>query len=137
MSTELDLDDNRDVMRFFASLGIIKITIDFDGSGDSGQVNDISIEGLVDKPENIKPPELGGKTIRQFVDDYADRLLEQSQYDWYNNDGGFGDITIRPGAEKPVEFNMNVRCSASQLFELALDDDGDLTTVKAHEVTVD
>lgn len=135
--TTRNLSDNREALKFLASLGVAKVTIEFDGGGDSGSLGEITFEGITEKPEALKPPELGGETLEKFANDLADRLLEETQYDWYNNDGGYGTITIVPGAEKPLHVDMNIRFMSSQLYELELDDDGCLVTTQTHEPEAD
>jgi hypothetical protein len=128
-TTELDLSDTRDALKFLASLGIMKVTIGFDGGGDSGSLGDITFEGITEGREMLKPPELGDMTILDFVSNLADRLLEETQYDWYNNDGGFGTITIVPGDEqRPLHVDMNVRFISTNQYEFFLNpESGGLT----------
>lgn len=132
------MDTNKEKFAFLASLGVIKIVATFDGGGDSGQVNDISVEGLAeDKWRALKPAELDGGTLEKFVDDLIDQLLEQTNYDWYNNDGGYGEIIITPGADEPLHIDMNIRITASQLYEFKGDEDGDPVMFQEHEVSVE
>ncbi len=115
---------NKEKFAFLASLGVMRIVASFDDGGDSGQVNDIHVDGLAEEWSDLKPPELEGIKLGAFVDDLIDSLLEQSNYDWYDNDGGYVRITITPGAENPLHIDMSIRTTTSQLYEFNGDEDG-------------
>jgi hypothetical protein len=76
----------------FAALkdaGVTNVEIRYDGGGDSGQVEDVDFHG-----DNIDDADLNSK-FEGDLQDLATHLLEQHyDYDWYNNDGGYGTITI-------------------------------------------
>jgi hypothetical protein len=59
------------------------VTIDFCGSGDEGAVSDVSLTGGKLTPE-----------IEKKLEDWADRIFDLIETDWYNNDGGDGEIEI-------------------------------------------
>jgi hypothetical protein len=76
----------------FAALkdaGVTNVEIRYDGGGDSGQVDDVDFHG-----DNIDESDLNDK-FEGDLQDLATHLLEQHyDYDWYNNDGGYGSISI-------------------------------------------
>jgi len=76
----------------FAALkdaGVTNVEIRYDGGGDSGQVEDVEFYGA-----NGDNTALNDK-FEGDLQDLATHLLEQHyDYDWYNNDGGYGTITI-------------------------------------------
>jgi hypothetical protein len=98
-------------------LAITQCTMQFDGGSDTGQLSDIELTGLHTEPEFVPfTPELvtvtlDGKRVcfnpfqhdrrpptlkdwlRQWFYDVGTDLVE---YDWCNNDGGGGMITILP-----------------------------------------
>lgn len=61
------------------AVGITDLSIEFAGSGDSGSIEDVY-------------PDPG--VLRERVEDWAYKVLEGTGVDWYNNDGGHGEITI-------------------------------------------
>lgn len=126
---------NKDVlMALFLKFGVFKCEIDFDGSGDSGQLGDIRFEGISDEAlatpvqtvidcvrrdwsnkgwvEKIETRPITGN-LKEIVEEFANEILEVSGYDWYNNDGGWGTITVVPG-DKSISVDMNVRITDSE-----------------------
>ena len=132
---------NRDTLfALLLKFGIFKCEIDFDGSGDSGSTQDIRFEGLNEAPENITAETVvstiqhdwTGKdliavvkehavkgTLKDVVEEFANGILETTGYDWYNNDGGFGTITIIPG-EKKINVEMNIRITTSEMTPIEM-----------------
>ena len=82
----------------FAALkdaGVTNVNIRYDGGGDSGQVEDVEYDG-----ENITT-DLNDK-FDGDLQDLATHILEQHyNWDWYNNDGGYGDIRIDLEGDTP------------------------------------
>lgn len=88
--------------------GLLHIVVEFNGQGDSGQIDDIHLRGIAD--EDIKdmplPPELAAlfdepradmATVHKFIETWCyDEIERIVDFDWYNNDGGGGTITIEP-----------------------------------------
>jgi hypothetical protein len=76
----------------FAALkdaGVTNVEIRYDGGGDSGQVEDVDFHG-----DNIDESDLNDR-FEGDLQDLGTHLLEQHyDYDWYNNDGGYGTISI-------------------------------------------
>jgi hypothetical protein len=79
-------------MTLFAALkdaGVTNVEIKYDGGGDSGQVEDVEFYG-----PNGYTTEPSDK-FEGDLQDLAYHILEQHyDYDWYNNDGGYGTISI-------------------------------------------
>jgi len=82
----------------FAALkdaGVTNVNIRYDGGGDSGQVEDVEYDG-----ENITT-DLNDK-FDGDLQDLTTHILEQHyDYDWYNNDGGYGVIRIDLEGDTP------------------------------------
>lgn len=74
---------------------ITNVVIEFSGSGDSGQIDNIEIEYVEDK---YKLSESKEKLLRRNLSDWTYLYLEGVGLDWYNNEGGQGSI----------EFNLRV-----------------------------
>lgn len=79
------------------------VEIYFDGCGDDGSINEISAQ-----PDAL--PDL----TKQNVEEWAYKLLEGTGVDWYNNDGGFGEITIDV-ENKSYSYAVNTRYTESSL----------------------
>ena len=83
----------------FAALkdaGVTNVEIRYDGGGDSGQVEDVEFYG-----DNIDSSALNDK-FEGDLQDLATHILEQHyNWDWYNNDGGYGDIRIDLEGDTP------------------------------------
>ena len=83
-------------------LGISKITISFAGSGDSGSIESIWMHRPDENWKDLKPAD-----FRQEVEDFAYDYLSGTGIDWYNNDGGQGEIEFDFTAV-PMVFKANV-----------------------------
>lgn len=63
----------------------------FDGCGDSGAID--SVEYTNNEGETEFGLE-GGKDLTSLVDQFAYDYLDANDIDWYNNDGGYGELSI-------------------------------------------
>lgn len=91
----------------FAALkdaGVTRVEIRYDGGGDSGQVEDVEFYGDYTDARSLHD---------QFEGDLQDlgyNILENHyDYDWYNNDGGYGTITIELVDEPVILIDGYVR----------------------------
>jgi len=105
------------------------IIIYFDGSGDSGSINDfhclptlkagfVTYNELTDykKDEIVSVSEDVGGRIKEMG--YS--ILEKCGFDWYNNEGGYGDINIKyehGKATYSVEFIQRVMQEEESSFK--------------------
>ena len=84
----------------FAALkdaGVTNVGIRYDGGGDSGQVEDVEFDG-----NNIDGADLSDR-FEGDLQDLAYRVLnDHYQYDWYNNDGGYGAVMISFEDDEPT-----------------------------------
>jgi hypothetical protein len=111
-----------DTMRL---LNIPLVEVSFSGSGDSGQIDDVSPQVNIDgepydqaevtRRHNIFAEhtlDLGGEPTRlhRLIEDLSDDLLQARDIpDWYNNDGGNGSIKWHTAdAENPDHIEMEV-----------------------------
>jgi hypothetical protein len=106
-----------------ASAGITTVVVEFDGGGDSGQVESIEArigEDPVDLPDakieiaqalwgspNI---ERSAFSMRDAIEQIAYDFLEETHYGWENNDGAYGEFTIDV-AERLITLDFNERIS--------------------------
>ena len=86
-------------MTLFAALkdaGVTSVNIRYEGQGDSGQVEDVEFDGT-----NLDHPAILDRFSGE-LEDLGTHLLEAHySYDWYNNDGGYGDIRIDLEGDTP------------------------------------
>lgn len=99
--------------------GITGVTVNFNGEGDSGQIEDINASAngnpaqLPDVQLSIRQIEWGtGKqdshetAIRDAIEELCYDFLEQEHGGWENNDGAFGEFTFDvAGRTITLEFN--------------------------------
>lgn len=90
-----------------ARAGITRVVVNFDGEGDSGQIEriDIAPDEIADLPEErieYAEPVLGHPdridrtmvTVRDAVEHLVYRLLEENHGGWEDNDGSCGEFTF-------------------------------------------
>ena len=102
-----------------ANYGITGIKIHYDGSGDSGAIEEIAyttepcenaydVEANTDfygPDSNLNNLEDG---LHSILEAYAYDMLEGIE-DWYNNEGGFGDLSIHiPSGNYYISNNIRV-----------------------------
>jgi hypothetical protein len=117
-SKELVFDALRDA-------GLTLVTVDFDGEGDSGQINDITafvgdqITPLPNTEVDMHSADFGHPEIttdRKALADAIENLcygyLEQEHGGWENNDGAYGEFTFDV-AERKIELDFNARFTDS------------------------
>lgn len=89
----------------FAALkdaGVTSVDIRYDGGGDSDQVEDVEFYG-----DNIDSSALNDM-YEGDLQDLAYHILENHyNYDWYNNDGGYGEIRIDFEEEDTPTISIN------------------------------
>jgi hypothetical protein len=88
-----------------ANLGVTGIKVHYDGGGDSGAIEDISYTTeSCETPDDVdEKVEIGwgSKNNLADLDQEAYKAIEEFAYkvlddieDWWNNEGGFGDLSI-------------------------------------------
>ena len=100
------------VMTYLSDLGFNRVQINYSGGGDSGCLDTIAYLKPEDNEEEIsyydlseKQKETLNESVRNFIDDMAWTKLNDIE-DWWNNDGGFGVMTIDiPSGEFTIENN--------------------------------
>ena len=123
MTTFPDNEDGH-LLAKLAGYGLVRAYVEFDGAGDSGQIEGISIKGLDDTDDFNPALSADDRTkyfpsvkevrhLRDLVEVIAYELMERTGQDWYNNDGGWGNVEIVPG-EGRMHVDMNVRYTTSE-----------------------
>ena len=113
---------NRDM--FFVVLSaaqITRVTVTFDGEGDSGQINNIEAykgDEQVPLPDQAIPVRTASwnddaitieeKTLDAAIERLCYDFLEQEHGGWENNDGAYGEFTFDV-AKRTVELEFNGR----------------------------
>jgi hypothetical protein len=108
-------------------LGVTDVTFEFEGSCDEGQ-----IEAVLTEPEvNTSRPFLGNEVakdlftkdgyqeyadLRDVLETWAYKLLDETGEDWVNNEGGYGSITVTGFQKEKLEVvtDMNVRVISNE-----------------------
>ncbi len=100
--TEIDMTG---LLLKLANLGITGIKVHYEGGGDSGAIEDISYttepcetpDDVDEHAESWDPEfrlaDLISTEDYKLIEDFAYELLNDIE-DWYNNEGGFGDMSI-------------------------------------------
>jgi hypothetical protein len=104
--------DFEDLLPDLLELGAHSVLIEFDGSGDSGAIEYISLythdeytlETTIETPTDLQ----------HSIERAATNYLEQTDVNWYDGDGGFGDITITiEDGSMSVRAEINTRYTES------------------------
>jgi hypothetical protein len=112
-----------------AEAGITQVTVSFDGSGDSGQIESVEAfagDNATELPagdvELVRPGDSGGSsqrtthTVPDAIETLAYDLLEDEHDGWENNDGAFGEFTFDV-KERSITLGYNERFSDSTYHE--------------------
>ena len=98
-----------------ADLGVTGIYISFEGGGDSGAIENILYTkdeyldfDLVEYNLNFSLEALSKELCNQ-IEKFADHHIIQEYEDWWNNDGGFGNLKIMvPSGKFVLETSVRV-----------------------------
>lgn len=99
-----------------ADIGITGIKVHYDGSGDSGAIEHICYtKDVCETPDDVDEnlDSWGSYPLADIVDSGTLSLFESFIYenvledveDWYNNEGGFGDVSIHIPSGKYIVDN--------------------------------
>ena len=87
--------------------GAISVEASFDGSGDEGHIHQVS--AFSPKANWESDIELDNELV-SLIEEWVLARLEETNIDWYNNDGGFGNYTIsKKSGVWRYEFIVNTR----------------------------
>lgn len=118
----------------FAALrhaGITTVVVTFDGSGDSGQIEDIQAHAgdqLADIPTtpveiarldfHATEPERLTEPLSEAIETLAYAFLEQTHGGWENNEGAFGEFVFDVAGETiTLDYNERVETSENHTHE--------------------
>jgi hypothetical protein len=106
IKSEVKREQIKEILKMIRAAGGKRITIEFDGSGDSGSITGVAIEPhSMDFPvvynedkstwkDGTWNTESTPKTqpVKEALEQICYDMLERTGIDWYNNDGGFGQL---------------------------------------------
>lgn len=106
------------------------VTVLFDGCGDSGSIENISYDAPAafdgqnltvqhdittchfEDGQWVRTTQTAQTSLNQAIDELTYNYLDETGIDWYNNDGGYGELTINVDTGT-VALDVNVRYSDS------------------------
>ena len=120
---QANLANKEAVFDALAQAGIATVTVSFDGEGDSGQMQDIAVDGKDTPLPNLRvecqivswgteTPACGQTTLHLAIDALCYDYLAQEHDGWENNDGAHGEFLFDV-AQRRVELDFNARFSDS------------------------
>ncbi len=115
-----------------ADLGVTGIQIYYEGSGDSGCIDEVlyttdklpeNIQDAFDKIRSLNSWEEGATYLRNLdsglssdIESFAEEKILNGVEDWWNNDGGYGTMCILVPSGKYDVMN-NIRITEVETFE--------------------
>lgn len=131
---DIDLENEKRLYAAFILYGVTQVEVNFDGSGDSGCIEYVNIEGPDEKTQDAavitiyvykgtvfnpetkqwekRPHQETQVSLKDAIEAIVYDQLNESNVDWYNNDGGFGSWTW--DSKNGVEFHIDVRQTVSE-----------------------
>lgn len=120
----LYMENLRRVLPHLRAADVGEVRVTFDGGGDSGSIQsvdydiqlnetDIVVDVLVnsrhfDEGNWVVSQETVRKSLSDAIEVIADDYLEETDVDWYDADGGYGEMVIN-AAEGTVSMEINTR----------------------------
>lgn len=132
LKTSSDIKDHKDLIFDICEReGVKSFTVSFEGSGDSGQIEDVGLEGKIRKlpVEGAKVSEgtrwLNGQNsavfrnatdLEDLITSVCYEVLESACGGWENNDGAYGEFYFDVKKRK-VQLDFNERIMESNYTE--------------------
>lgn len=121
------MENVRRILPVLRDHNIMKVTVEFDGSGDSGSIqcvhynvdnfdgNNVDVEVVSvtsrfssEESRWVRLQENSRKNLNAAIEALTYDYLDEADVDWYNDDGGFGELVIDVN-EGTVSLEVNVR----------------------------
>ena len=115
-----------------ADLGVTGIQIYYEGSGDSGCIDEVlyttdklpeNLEDAFDKIRSLNSWDEDAKYLRNLdsglssdIESFAEEKILDSIEDWWNNEGGYGTMCILVPSGK-YDVDNNIRITEIETFE--------------------
>ena len=119
-------------------LGAKRVVVEFQGGGDDGQVDGVYItdqnDDYIDIPNDMiawttqtygdQQSEQKQTKLFDALEDLCSRALDETGLDWYNNDGGQGNLVIDFRENPPsIKLNVGINHRQTEDFEYDLNDE--------------
>ncbi len=120
----LYMENLRRVLPHLRTADVAEVRVSFDGGGDSGSIQSVDYDVQIDEANIVVDVLVNSRhfdegtwvvaqeTVRKSLSDaievIADDYLEETDVDWYNDDGGYGEMVINV-AEGTVSMEINTR----------------------------
>lgn len=116
LAKEKALENINDILDKLKNRNIKKVEIQFWGGGDSGEIDNIFFTPTINDAKELEE-------LTTEVSDWAYLVLDSVDTDWYNNEGGNGNIIINVEKEE-YSYEIYVNIIESQFSE------GDVVKIK-------
>jgi hypothetical protein len=119
-------------------LGAKKVVVEFQGGGDDGQVNGVYLYDQnnidIDVPNDMiawttqtygdQQSEQRQTKLVDALEDVCSRALDNTGLDWYNNEGGQGNLVIDFNNNPPsIKLNVGINHTTTDDYEYDLNDE--------------
>ena len=100
-------------------LSVYHVVVGFDGQGDSGEIHEVEAYTEPKYSGNINlDPEIY-KQIEDYAYDVIENNVQTDGYDWYNGDGGWGNLHIYP-ATKEIKIEYHQRTTEDVDWDVSM-----------------
>lgn len=119
-------------------LGAKRVVVTFQGGGDEGQIDEVYMidnnEAYIDIPDDMiawttltygnQQSEQKQTKLVDALEDLCSRALDNTGLDWYNNDGGQGNLVIDLKESPPkIKLNVGINHTTTDDYEYDLNDE--------------
>ena len=119
-------------------LGAKRVVVTFQGGGDDGQIDEVYMidnnEAYIDIPNDMiawttltygnQQSEQKQTKLVDALEDLCSRALDNTGLDWYNNDGGQGNLVIDLKESPPnIKLNVGINHTTTDDYEYDLNDE--------------
>lgn len=127
-ATRLRAQNKATLFAALKSHDITQVVVEFDGYGDSGQVENVeatSNDTIISLPDDVielsfsrhgGSSDTHSESLREAVESMAYDCLEDTHCGWEINDGAYGEFIFRVGKET-ITLNYNERYTATESYE--------------------
>ena len=102
-------------------LDVTKVEISYSGGGDDGCIDDFTAYTLNNKGEETYNRDINLTPFSDAFDNYIYELLSKTiEWDWVNNDGGYGTLIMNM-EEESISINHNQRFTEEFVYDMDTD----------------
>ena len=102
-------------------LDVTKVEINYNGGGDDGCIDDFTAYTLNNKGQETYNRDIDLNSFEETFVDYIYELLSKTiEWDWVNNDGGYGTLIINM-EEESISINHNQRFTEEFVYDIDTD----------------